>query len=99
MAAGAWDSAGHSPRAAKRSRGCATRPPPPLEKLVTAHSAQAGVEINAKPSGRQDEILSTEALGFLAGLHRRFNRQRLELLVRRRAWRERPHGGRKDLAA
>ena len=29
---------------------------------MTAHSAVAGVEINAKPSGRQDEILSTEAL-------------------------------------
>jgi malate synthase len=50
---------------------------------MTAHSAVAGVEINAKPSGRQDEILSTEALAFIAGLHRRFNRRRLELLVRR----------------
>src|SRR5271169_5966822 len=50
---------------------------------MTAHSAVAGVEINAKPSGRQDEILSAEALAFLAGLHRRFNRRRLELLVRR----------------
>ena len=50
---------------------------------MTAHSAVAGVEINAKPSGRQDEILSAEALAFIAGLHRRFNRRRLELLVRR----------------
>jgi malate synthase len=50
---------------------------------MTAHSAVTGVEINAKPSGRQDEILSAEALAFLAGLHRRFNRRRLELLVRR----------------
>ena len=50
---------------------------------MTAHSALAGVEINAKPSGRQAEILSAEALAFVAGLHRRFNRRRLELLARR----------------
>ena len=50
---------------------------------MTAHSAVAGVEINAKSSGRQDEILSGEALAFIAGLHRRFNRRRLELLARR----------------
>ena len=50
---------------------------------MTAHSAAAGVKINAKPGGRQAEILSVEALAFLADLHRRFNRRRLELLVRR----------------
>ena len=50
---------------------------------MTAHSALAGVEINAKPSGRQAEILNAEALAFIAGLHRRFNRRRLELLARR----------------
>ena len=50
---------------------------------MTAHSAVAGVEINAKPSGRQAEILSAEALAFIAGLHRRFNRRRLELLAQR----------------
>jgi malate synthase len=50
---------------------------------MTAHSAAAGVKINAKPGGRQAEILSAEALTFLADLHRRFNRRRLELLVRR----------------
>src|SRR6202453_2039562 len=50
---------------------------------MTAHSAVAGVEINAKSSGRQDEILSAEALAFIAGLHRRFNRRRLELLAQR----------------
>src|SRR5271170_6944268 len=38
---------------------------------MTAHSTVAGVEINA------------EALAFLAGLHRQFNRRRLELLVQR----------------
>src|SRR5580692_530094 len=50
---------------------------------MTAHSAVAGVEINAKSSGRQDEILRAEALAFVAGLHRRFNRRRLELLAQR----------------
>src|SRR5271156_6737930 len=55
---------------------------------MTAHSAAAGVEINAKPGGRQAEILTGEALAFLADLHRRFNRQRLELLVRRMGRRE-----------
>ena len=50
---------------------------------MTAHSAVAGVEINAKSNGRQDEILSAEALDFVAGLHRRFNRRRLELLAQR----------------
>ncbi|HEY1451968.1 MAG TPA: malate synthase A [Roseiarcus sp.] len=50
---------------------------------MTAHSAAAGVEINAKPGGRQAEVLGDDALTFLAGLHRRFNRRRLELLVRR----------------
>src|SRR5271156_5511935 len=50
---------------------------------MTAHSAVAGVEINAKSSGRQDEILSAGALAFIAGLHRRFNRRRLELLAQR----------------
>ena len=50
---------------------------------MTAHSAAAGIEIRAEPGGRQAEILSAEALAFLADLHRRFNRQRLELLKRR----------------
>ncbi|HEY1863012.1 MAG TPA: malate synthase A [Roseiarcus sp.] len=50
---------------------------------MTAHAAVAGVEINAKTSGRQTEILSAEALAFVAGLHRRFNKRRLELLARR----------------
>ena len=50
---------------------------------MTVHSAVAGVEINAKSTGRHDEILSAEALAFIAGLHRRFNRRRLEQLTRR----------------
>src|SRR5271170_84202 len=43
---------------------------------MTAHSTVAGVEINA------------EALAFLAGLHRQFNRRRLELLARRQEHQE-----------
>jgi malate synthase len=50
---------------------------------MTALSAAAGIEIRAEPGGRRAEILSAEALAFLADLHRRFNRQRLELLARR----------------
>ncbi len=50
---------------------------------MTAHSAPAGIDIHAKPGGRQAEILNSEALAFLAGLHRRFNRRRLELLMLR----------------
>jgi malate synthase len=60
---------------------------------MTAHSTVAGVEVNAKPGGRQAEILSAEALAFLAGLHRRFNRRRLELLVRRLGRQEDFDGG------
>src|ERR1700751_2702162 len=73
---------GASPKAAKRSTLSQTPNAFP-EELMTAHSAVAGVEINPKPSGRQAEILSAEALAFIAGLHRRFNRRRLELLARR----------------
>ena len=36
---------------------------------MTAHSAIAGVEINAKPSGRQAEILSGRSARFLAGFN------------------------------
>ncbi len=50
---------------------------------MTALSAPAGIEIRAEPGGRQAEILNADALAFLADLHRRFNRRRLELLARR----------------
>ncbi len=50
---------------------------------MTAHSAPAGIVVHAKPAGRQADILSGEALAFLAGLHRRFDRRRLELMGRR----------------
>ena len=38
---------------------------------------------HARPGARQAEILSDEALAFLAGLHRQVRRRRLELLARR----------------
>ena len=50
---------------------------------MTAHSAATGVHVHANASARQAEILTDEALGFLADLHRRFNARRLELLARR----------------
>ncbi len=50
---------------------------------MTAQSAAAGVHVHASPTHRQAEILSDEALAFVADLHRRFNARRLELLARR----------------
>ncbi len=50
---------------------------------MTAHSAAAGLHVHANPSARQAEILTDQALGFLADLHRRFDARRLELLGRR----------------
>ena len=47
---------------------------------MTAHP---GVHVHAKPGARQAEILSKEALAFLADLHRRFDDRRLDLLARR----------------
>jgi malate synthase len=42
-----------------------------------------GVEIGGHVEGRQQEVLTPEALGFLAELERRFNTRRVELLGRR----------------
>jgi malate synthase len=50
---------------------------------MTAHPGAAGVQLHAKPGARQAEILSSEALAFLADLHRRFDGRRLDLLARR----------------
>ncbi len=50
---------------------------------MSAHSAAAGIRVHASPSARQAEILTDEALAFLADLHRRFNARRLDLLARR----------------
>ena len=46
-------------------------------------SRKETIELRAAPGPRQDEILSPDALAFLAKLHRRFNGRRLELLARR----------------
>ncbi len=50
---------------------------------MNEHAAAAGVQVHANPGARQAEILSGEALAFVADLHRRFNGRRLELLARR----------------
>ncbi len=50
---------------------------------MTAQSAAPGVQVHASPSAGQAEILTDEALAFLADLHRRFNARRIELLARR----------------
>jgi malate synthase len=63
-----------------------------------ASAAQVeGVEIGGPVEGRHAEVLSAEALGFVAGLHRRFEPTRHELL-RRRAERQAAldHGGTLD---
>jgi malate synthase len=49
---------------------------------MTAHSA-TGIEVHAETGPRQAEILTPDALAFLADLHRRFDSRRRELLDRR----------------
>src|SRR5262245_15973247 len=43
----------------------------------------AAVQVHGAPGARQAEILSKEALAFVADLHRKFDGRRLELLARR----------------
>jgi len=43
----------------------------------------AGIEVQAQPAGRQEEILTEQALGFLAGLEREFGQRRKQLLQQR----------------
>ena len=50
---------------------------------MTAQSAAPGVLVHAETGGRQADILSPEALAFVADLHRRFDGRRRELLARR----------------
>jgi malate synthase len=52
---------------------------------MSAHSAAAGIHVQAQAGARQAEILSPDALAFLADLHRRFDPRRRELLARRTA--------------
>jgi malate synthase len=53
----------------------------------------AGVELTCEPEGRQAEVLTPEALEFVAGLHRAFNGRRRELLTARGQRRERLASG------
>ena len=50
---------------------------------MNARSKLDAVELRAAPGPRHDEILSPDALGFLAELHRSFNGRRLAALARR----------------
>ena len=49
----------------------------------TGDTTMAGIEIKGPKVARQDEILTPEALEFLASLHREFNGRRKELLAKR----------------
>jgi malate synthase len=52
-----------------------------------------GVEVRAPVEGRGDEVLTDDALEFVAGLHRRFNPTRAALLAARAERQERIAGG------
>ena len=54
---------------------------PTEEPPMTAQPA--AIQVHATSAARQDEILSNDALAFLADLHRRFDARRRELLARR----------------
>jgi malate synthase len=60
-----------------------------MDSTLTKHST----ELRAAPVKRHDEILTPDALAFLAKLHRRFNPRRLELLARRAARQKRFDAG------
>ncbi|MBO0686979.1 MAG: malate synthase A, partial [Candidatus Dormibacteraeota bacterium] len=53
----------------------------------------AGVELRGRVEGRQEEILTSEAVAFVAGLQRRFNARRKELLRARAERQSRILGG------
>ncbi|MEO9247280.1 malate synthase A [Citricoccus nitrophenolicus] len=57
----------------------------PTDQPITLNS----VTITGPHQPRQEEILTTDALDFLATLHRRFNGRRAELLTRREEMRQR----------
>ncbi len=56
---------------------------------MTSAAHVTGVEFLLPPTPGQDRILTPDAVAFVAGLHRQFNRRRLELLAARaeRQWR------------
>ena len=51
-------------------------------------TADASVDIVGPPVPRSEEIVTDEALDFVADLHRQFHTRRAELLRRRKARRE-----------
>jgi malate synthase len=61
----------------------------PTDQPITLN----GVTITGPHLPRQDEILTPDALDFLAALHRRFNTRRLELLAKREETRQRISDG------
>jgi malate synthase len=83
------------PRRQRRTRGNTRRAASARPRRTAARlrrvaprrpaAAVAGVEITGKPGPRYDEILSADALAFLAELHRRFDATRKRLLAGRAA--------------
>ncbi|MFB9073375.1 malate synthase A [Citricoccus parietis] len=61
----------------------------PTDQPITLN----GVTITGPHLPRQEEILTPDALDFLASLHRQFNGRRLELLAKREETRQRISGG------
>jgi len=72
------------PRAERRNL-LASRPPILTEviPMTTPSRSMQGLQISAPAHPQQPEILTPEALEFLAALHRNFNPRRLELLSER----------------
>ncbi|WP_188409086.1 malate synthase A [Agaricicola taiwanensis] len=61
--------------------------------MLTNVTLPAGVAVHAAPGPRYDEILTPEALAFVAELHRRFDGRRVELLAARDARQKRYDAG------
>ena len=55
--------------------------------------AGAGIDVRGEMRPEWSEILTPEALAFVAALHREFNPRRLELLARREARKQRIDAG------
>jgi malate synthase len=83
---GAIPISGRVPRAARRGGMARSRPRLPA-------AAKRGVLITGQMGPRYDEILTADALAFLAGLHRRFDSRRKELLALRAAQQARYDAG------
>ncbi len=83
-----------APRAGSRTARSTGRRAAPALKRVRGRIAPAkGVAVGGAPGPRYDEILTPGALAFLAGLHRRFEDRRRQLLAERIAQQERYDAG------